>query len=356
MNTIAFNRVGGATIALLVLLVGCKKSTDVVAVTSQDCQLQSEQTDRNGGQQITTTTHSYNGNGQLVKTVAASSGSSITYTYTYDSAGNVITANTQGATSPNNSINSTGSYEYTGGRLTKLVSKSLSSSLTSDTYNYTYDGSGQLSTYSYSSSDLNYGVESYTFASGMLTSGTITRGGQSLSLTITNGRVASVTYSGGGTTRYTYDANGYLTRSDFFDKDGTLQSYTTNEYSTTVFKRAMSPYRVVPKINLYGNTELPLSRGAVYNADGSLKAETIYQYQVNSKGYISSSGYTQNIPGVGGQGTSLTTYTYSNCQWVDLFLAVDYELVDFRNSFTLESGINLLRIGVGSVESEGLKT
>ena len=313
MNTIAFNRVGGATIALLVLLVGCKKTTDVVAVTSQECQLQSEQTDRNGGQQITTTTYSYNGAGQNVKTVAASSGSSITYTYTYDSAGNVITANTQGSTSPNNSINSTGSYEYTGGRLTKLVSKSSSSSLTSDTYNYTYDGAGQLATYSYSSSDLNSGVESYTFTSGMLTSGTTTRGGQSLSPTITNGRVASVT-SAGGTVRYTYDANGYLTRSDSFDKTGTLQSYTTNEYSTTVFKRAMSPYQVVPKINLYGNTELPLSRGALFNADGSLKAETIYQYQVNSKGYISSSSYTQNIPGVGGQVSSLTTYTYSNCQ------------------------------------------
>lgn len=44
------------------------------------------------------------------------------------------------------------------------------------------------------------------------------------------------------------------------------------------------PYSIVPAINFYGNTELPLSRGAVFYAEGSLEAETRYQYQVNSEG------------------------------------------------------------------------
>jgi hypothetical protein len=70
----------------------------------------------------------------------------------------------------------------------------------------------------------------------------------------------------------------------------------------------------VPAINLYGNTELPPSRVATYSANGSLKAETRYQYQINNKGYITDLSYVQNQPGVGGQATNSTIYTYDNCQ------------------------------------------
>ena len=319
MHTLTIKRAGWAITALLVSLVGCKKSTDAVIPVTQECQLQSELIVNNGSQQATTTTYAYNGNGQLIKSVASSSGgtpdtSTITYTYSYDEAGNIITALTQG-TITNTSLNTTNSYEYTGGRLTKIVSKSSNSLFASTTDSYSYDGSGQIATYSYTSSDPKYGTESYTFTNGLLTGGAITRGGQSLTVTVDNGRIASVAYPDGSKYRYDYDAKGYSTRSEYVNKVGALQSYTTYEYSTTAYKRVSTPYRVVPAINLYGNTELPVSRLAVYSADGSLKAETRYQYQVNSKGYITSLGYTQNQPGVGnGQTTSSTTYTYSNCQ------------------------------------------
>ncbi|RYF73391.1 MAG: hypothetical protein EOO39_10505 [Cytophagaceae bacterium] len=311
MHTPTIKRAGWAVITLLIVLIGCKKSTDMATPASQECQLQSEII--NGGPQATT--YTYNENGQLVKRVTpSSSGTPSTYTYAYDAAGNVISALSQ-INVINNNFTVTGTYEYTDGRLTKIVSKSSSSILASTTDSYSYDAHGRIATYSYSSTDQQYGTESYTFTNGLLTSGAITRGGQSLTVTVENGRIASIDHPDGRKSRNTYDAKGYLTRTDNVDKSGALLSYTTNEYSTTAYKRANAPYQVVPAINLYGNTELPLARGAVYNADGSLKAETQYQYQVNSKGYITTLSSTQNQPGVGnGQSTTSIAYTYGNCQ------------------------------------------
>ena len=281
--------------------------------------MQSELTVYNGGIQKTTTTYSYNSNGQLIKSITSSSSpgvtsaNSMTYTYSYDAAGNVITALTEGVIAKTN-VKSIGSYEYSGGRLTKIVSESSSNIFPSTTDSYSYDGSGQIATYSTTSSDPKYGTERYTFTNGLLTGGTITRGGQSLTVTAENGRITSIANPDGSKNRYTYDANGYNTRYEYFDKAGTLQSYTTNEYSTTGYKQARTPYQVIPAINLYGNTELPLARVASYNANGSLKNETLYQYQVNGKGYITGLSYVQNQTGVSGQSTGTTTYTYSNCR------------------------------------------
>ncbi|MVM30427.1 hypothetical protein GO755_10315 [Spirosoma sp. HMF4905] len=319
MHILTIKRAGLAAITMLAMLVGCKKSTDVVTTTNQECQLQSELTVLNGGLQTTTTTYTYNSNGQLISSVASSSSSlgtpssSITYTYSYDAAGNVITALTQGATSTA-SINITNSYEYTGGQLTKITAQYSGSLPSTTTDNYSYDGTGRIATYTYTSSDPQNGPESYTFTNGILTSGAITRGGQSLMVAVDNGHITSVTYPDGRSERYTYDANGYITRTESLNKAGTLQSYTVYEYTTTAYKRASTPYRVLPIINLYGSKDLPASRVAIYNTDGSLKAETIYQYQVNSTGYIASTSYTQNQPGISGQTSGSTTYTYSNCQ------------------------------------------
>ena len=313
MITSTIKRASWVTIALLGLLLSCKKSTDVATPATQECQLQSELTVNNNISQQATS-YTYNQDGQLIKSITSSSGgTSVTYTYSYDATGNVVTALTQG-TVANTSFNSTGSYAYTNGRLTQLISKSSSSVFASTTDSYTYDGSGQIASYSYTSSDPIYGTESYTFTNGQLTAGTVTKSGQPVAVGIKDNRIASLTYPDGRSERYTYDANNYVTRRESVDKAGTLQFYTVYEYRTTSYKRAPTPYRVVPNLKLYGNTDLPNSRVATYNADGSLKDETRYQYQVNSKGYITSQSYTQNQSGVGGQGSSTTTYTYNNCQ------------------------------------------
>ena len=312
MHTPSIKPTGRATIALLMLLVGCQKSTDLVTATSQDCQLQSEVSVRNGSQQ--TTTYTYNDKGQLIKTVSIpSSGKPITYTYSYDTAGNMISALTQGTLAMID-FTSTGTYEYADGRLTKITGQSSNTLVVSNTNSYSYDGSGRLATYSTSASDPNYGTENYTFTDGTLTSGTISRSGQSSTLTVANGRVASLVDPNGGQSRFIYDANGYNTRRESFDKAGVLQSYITQEYNAVPFKQTSTPYQVIPILDIYGKKDLLLSREAVYNADGSLKAETLYQYQANSKGYITRLSYVQNQTGVGGQGTSVTTYSYSNCQ------------------------------------------
>ena len=312
MYTMMIQRTSWATIALLTLLVGCKKSTDPVTAANSACQLQSAASMTNGSSDATI--YTYNSNGQLIKTVAASkSATPTTYTYAYDAAGNVTSALTQG-TLVNTNFTSTGSYEYTNGRITKITAQSSSTALASTTDSYTYDGSGQMATYSFSSSDSNYGSESYSFTNGILAAGTITRGGQSLTLTVANGRVTSITYPSGRQDRFTYDANGYVTRADYLDGAGGLQSYTVFAYNPVSFKQVSTPSLALPTLEMYGSKGLPLLRVGVYSADGSLKAETLYQYEGNSKGYLISSGFTQNQPGVGGQTTSATTYTYSNCQ------------------------------------------
>jgi len=294
------------------VLVGCQKSTDRINPTNQDCQLQAEVTVTNGSQQ--TTAYAYNENGQLMKSVSTpASGKLITYTYSYDAAGNVVSALTKG-TLANIDFTSTGAYEYTDGRLVNITAQSSSTIVSSNISKYSYDQSGRIATYSVTVSDPSNSIESYSFTNGMLTSGAISRGGQSLTLTVVNGRVASIANPNGSQSRFTYDAKGYNIRSESVDKAGVLQSYVLHEYNAPAFKRTPTPYRVVPTLEHYGKKDLPLSREAVYNADGSLKAETIYRYDVNSKGYISSLSYIQNQSGVGGQGTSVTTYTYSNCQ------------------------------------------
>lgn len=317
MYTFTTSRAGWATTALLGLLLSCQQSTNVVTPDSEDCQLQTELSVSIGNRQ--TTTYTYNGQGQLIKSVASSGhGSLITYTYTYDAAGNVSTALIQG-TAPNFKIDNAGSYEYTGGRLTKITSKSSGTTPGTTVDSYSYDESGRIATYSYSSTDQQYGTESYTFMNGQLTSGAITRGGQSLTVTVDNGRIVSVISPGGSQNRNTYDASGYLTRTDYLDKAGNLLSYTLYEYSKTAYKKAHMLYKVIPTINLYGNKEFPESRVAIYNADGTLKAETRYQYEINSKGYITGLSYEQTQAGVGGKNTNSTTYTYSNCQWFNTF-------------------------------------
>ncbi|GAB3776561.1 hypothetical protein GCM10028818_22420 [Spirosoma horti] len=301
-------------IALLVLLVGCQKATDpLVTAANPDCQLQSESTTSNGSLQQATT-YAYNNQGQLIKSVQTSArGIPITYTYAYDAAGNLVSSLTQG-TLANIDFTSTSAYEYTDGRLTKLTGQSSSTVLTTDNSSYSYDGSGRLATYYTNSSDPSSTVQSYTFTNGILTSGIISQSGQVASLTITNGRIASVDYPTGGQNRFSYDATGYNVRQDSFDKAGVLQLYIVSEYSPTPYKQASTPYQVVPKPALYGKTDLPLSRQAIYNADGSLRAETRYTYQVNSQGYLISSNYVKTQTGVSGQGTSITTYIYTNCQ------------------------------------------
>ena len=312
MYTPTIKPAGWAAIALVIGLVGCHKSTDPLNPTNQDCQLQAEVTLTNGSQQ--TTTYAYNENGQLTKSVSTNaSAKPITYTYSYDAAGNVSSALSQG-TLANIDFTSTGAYEYADGRLIKITAQSSSTIVSSDINQYSYDQSGRIATYSVLFSDPNYGTESYSFTNGMLTSGTISRGGQSLTLTVANGRVASITNPNGSQSRFTYDGKGYNIRSESVDKAGVLQSYIVHEYNAPAFKRTATPYQVVPVLEHYGKKDLPPSRDAVYNADGSLKAETIYQYQVNSNGYITRLSYIQNQSNVGGQGTSVTTYTYSNCQ------------------------------------------
>lgn len=307
-------RTSWVIIALLVLLVGCKKTTDpLVTAANPDCQLQSESTTSNGSLQQAST-YAYNNQGQLIKGVQTSArGIPITYTYAYDAAGNLVSSLTQG-TLANIDFTSTSAYEYTDGRLTKLTGQSSSTVLTANYGSYSYDGSGRLATYRTSSSEPNSAVQSYTFTNGVLTSGAISQGGQMASLTITNGRIVSVAYPTGGQNRFSYDATGYNVRQDSFDKAGVLQSYVVSEYSSAPYKRTSTPYGVVPRPALYGQTDLPLSREAIYNADGSLKAETRYTYQVNSQGYLTSSSYVKTQTGVSGQGTSMTTYTYINCQ------------------------------------------
>ncbi|GAB3048382.1 hypothetical protein [Spirosoma pulveris] len=312
MHTPTSKPASWATIAFLMLLIGCQKSTDLLNPTTQDCQLQSEITVANGSQQATT--YAYNEDGLLSKSVSTpASGKPITYTYNYDAAGNVVSALTQG-TLATIDFTSTGTYEYTNSRLIKITAQSSSTLVSSDIYKYSYDQTGRIATYSAIFSGPNSGAESYIFTNGILTDGAIVRGGQSSTLTIANGRVASITNPNGSQTRFSYDAKGYNVRSESFDNAGVLQSYVIHQYNATAFKRTSTPYRVVPILEHYGKKDLPPSRDAVYNADGSLKAETIYRYQVNSKGYITSLSYIQNQSGVGGQGTSVTTYTYSNYQ------------------------------------------
>ncbi|RYF59096.1 MAG: hypothetical protein EOO39_33570, partial [Cytophagaceae bacterium] len=145
MHTSSIKPAGWATIALLMVLVGCQKSTDPLTPTNQDCQLQAEVTVRNGSQQ--TTTYAYNENGQLLKSVSTpASGKPITYTYSYDATGNVVSALTQG-TLANIDFTSTGTYEYTDGRLVNITAQSSSTIVSSDINKYSYDQSGRVATY-----------------------------------------------------------------------------------------------------------------------------------------------------------------------------------------------------------------
>lgn len=302
-------RTGWIAATLLLLVVGCKKPADDLTPATQGCQLKVEQ--NIFGQ---TTSHAYNAQGQRIKSVSSSNGTPIVYTYAYDATGNIIAATTQGVLASNRKIDVIGSYEYTGGRLTKIVSKSLGDILFSTSDTYSYDASGRLAAYTYASSDTQGEIESYTFTNGLVTAGAITRGGQSWTLTAENGRITQSASANGSRTRHTYDARGYLTRSDSFNQSGALQSYTVREYSNTPYKEDRPLRNIVPPINLYGNTELPESRVAVYQADGTLTAETRTQYQINSQGYITTISYTKNQVGVGnGQSTQIATYDYSNC-------------------------------------------
>lgn len=170
MNVITIRCAGWTIIVSLTLLLSCKQANDanLTPTASQECQLQSELTVSNGSQQATT--YTYNDKGQLIKTVAASSsGTPTTYTFSYDATGNVSSAFTQGATTSNTSFSITNAYQYTSGRLVKLTAQSSSSLFASTTDSYSYDGAGQLATYSNSSSDPNHGIESYTFTNGLLT-------------------------------------------------------------------------------------------------------------------------------------------------------------------------------------------
>lgn len=306
MQTSTLKRTGWLAAVLLIMLVSCKKSTDAVTPANQECQIQSETYVSSDGDK-STTTYTYNGNGQLTSSVTAytitgsSTGGSVTSTYVYDAAGNITSATTRDGGS-----SSATTYEYTGGRLTKETATGSSPS----TATYSYDGSGQVATYSQSSSSSS---QSYTFTNGTLTAGQVTINSQSAVVGITNGRITSLPYSSSIRLRYTYDASNYVTRIDALDGAGVVQFYLLNEYGTTPYKRANVPPVITPIINLTGNSTLPLSRQSLYISDGTLYSDSRLRYQVNGKGFLTSAIIDESSS-ASGKVTETYTYTYSNCQ------------------------------------------
>jgi YD repeat-containing protein len=224
-----------------------------------------------------------------------------TTTYGYDAAGNLTSEVTQGTSA---SANIALSYEYTGGRLAKTTTQNASGT-TTDTY--TYDGSGRIATYNRTTS---IATEQYTYSNGVLTAGTLrTNGVQSGTVTVANGRITQVTYPGNTQIRYTYDANGSLTRIDITALN--LNFYYLYERGTTAFVYPFPRPTNAPDLNLYGKSDLPITRFAQYE-NNTLTNETRIQQQANSKNYLSV--LTVASTTAGRTATTTQTFTYSNCQ------------------------------------------
>jgi YD repeat-containing protein len=301
--------------AFLVLwVVGCKKSDDPLGpAASQACQLQTDVLTVTGsnGRQVTTYTH--NANGQLTSSVTAltlangtASNARTTTTYTYDGAGNLTAETTQGtSTTTNSSI----SYEYASGRLAKSVEQDIDGTTTSQ---YTYNSAGQLATYTITEArGTQPNVRQHTYTNGILTAAVYTVGGvQSGTVAVSNGRIASLTFPGDIQVRYTYDANGYVTRFEYVFGGSTTSSQTI-EYGTGGFLNPLPVPTNAPETTLYGKTDLPVSRVASFQG-ATLLSETRVQTQKNAKNYPTSISIstTEN----GRTTASNQVFTYSNCQ------------------------------------------
>jgi YD repeat-containing protein len=306
---------------LLTLMLGCSKSsTDAVAPADPTCQLTTVNYQNPGENAPSQTVYTYDAQGLLVSSVQSSSlggkvSGTTTSTYTYDANGYQTAYKATYFNGSKSYINEATTYEYTNSRLTK------SSSSYSDNFDtvdrvYSYDAGGNLTA---TTSTINFpqypdykNTTTFSFTNGALTSGTITGSdGKPLPYTIGSGRITASPGSSGAKTRYTYDASGHNTKVETVNAAGVVTEYTTYEFATAPIKGGPSiSFKGFPTFSLYGTADLPISHQVDYR-NGTVFEDTQYQYQTNSKGYLTSR--TKKVTGNTVSQSSLT-YTYSNCQ------------------------------------------
>lgn len=299
---------------ILCLPVACSKKDDVAPQTT--CKVTSATFQGIGNP--STDTWEYGADGQL-KSILSASGYKTSYGY---DANGYLTAVTN--IDANSNVTNTGQFEYTGGQLTRFITKNAAQTTLSNTQ-YEYDALGDLTR----SVEQYVGGNTYTylFSAGKQT-GYIAKSGagvESQPYTFENGLVKRA-ISGTSQANYEYDAQGRRTRYEIVT-NGKLANYTVYEYTDGMSPdRAQPSFKGISDLIVRGSNQSGTNTGLVtrqthYTVNATNVAtrysEIITRYAKNASGFPSEATtvttYYESTGGVSSTSTEKHTYLYTGC-------------------------------------------
>ncbi|MEZ0541643.1 hypothetical protein [Fibrella arboris] len=302
-----------AALLLGTLPTGCKKTDDPAIQTN--CRI----TTRKNEAGITTSTWTYNPDGQVSKLVY-SSGERIDFVYNSDG---YLTTRTY--LLANGNVSTTRTFDYVSGRIIKITFRNSTGAVTS-TQTFEYDGAGSLSRLV--EAYVGSSTYTYVFTNNKLSGYTArnSSGAESQPYTFDNGFVKRY-LSGTSQTNYEYDAQGRRSRIEYLTS-GRVSGYTVYDYTEgTDYDEVVNPFKGFPEAIRYGiiqdgyNRGLPArvtnytlpTTGSTYKS-----SEYTYTYSKNASGFPLETNYVYREYNPTGTITytsaSKSTYTYEGCQ------------------------------------------